>query len=121
LNPDTHNPTLSRVYYLDPDTHNPTLSRVYYLDPDTHNPILSRVYYLDPDTHNPTLSRVYYHDSNGTEVQLLSSSANTTDWTKQSLPLKNQNMWRVKVVGKLSDEWFGGIGLDDIDITGCSG
>ena len=68
-----------------------------------------------------TLLRIYYHDSNGTEVQLLTSGDNTTDWVKQSLPLKNTNMWRVKVVGKLSDEWYGGIGVDDIDITGCTG
>ena len=54
-------------------------------------------------------------------MKLMESGANTTDWEKKTLPLKNHNIWRVKIVGKLSDEWFGGIGVDDVDITGCTG
>ena len=35
--------------------------------------------------------------------------------------MKNSNTWRVKIVGTLSELWYGGIGVDDVSITGCTG
>ena len=68
-----------------------------------------------------TPPRVYYHDANSTENLLFEGTKNTTDWTRLSHPLRNANTWRIKVVGTLSAEWFGGIGVDDISVSGCHG